>query len=147
MSISLINTHLGFFRFLCTLPQPSIAAWRQRPCVRSLPARELSSETSARSWTAGGGEGCDWQTASPGSTSSHTAPRCSPWTHREAQGLLESVLWQDLMWPWNICTYPLSTQTASELCFQTFLTKTNVIFKYSSCMLLLYCEIFSAHFS
>lgn len=64
------------------LPLPSTAVWCRRPCGRILPAPELSSGTSARSWTAGGGGGCGWQTALPGSTSSHTAPRCSPWTDR-----------------------------------------------------------------
>lgn len=69
-------------RSLLSLPLPSTAAWCPSPCVRILPAPELSSGTSALSCTAGGGGGCGWQTASPGSTSSRTAPRCSPWTDR-----------------------------------------------------------------
>lgn len=80
-----------------TLPQPSIAVWCWSPCARSPPGPELSSETSARNWTAGGAAGCGWQTASPGSTSSHTAPRCSLWTDKEAECLSQCVVWSELM--------------------------------------------------
>lgn len=61
------------------LPRPSTAAWRRRPCGRSLRAPAPSSASSGRSWTAGGAAGCGWRTVWPSSTSSHTAPPCWPW--------------------------------------------------------------------
>ncbi len=63
-------------------PRPSIAVWYQNPYEQSRPGPGLSLESAGLCWTAYVREGCDWQTAWPNSTSSHTAQQYSPWTVR-----------------------------------------------------------------
>lgn len=63
-------------------PRPNIAVWYQNPYEQSRLGPGLSLESAGLSWTACVREGCDWQTAWPNSTSSHTAQQYWPWTVR-----------------------------------------------------------------